>query len=80
MNNPDTEETLMWDTIKLKVREDSIKYSSNKKKARKNLQNVLEKRLLDLENRYQSTKEGEILEEIESIFCRPPCTFINIVK
>ncbi len=67
VNNPDTEETLLWDTIKLKVRGDSIKYSSNKKKARKNLQNVLEKRLLDLENRYQSTKEDEILEEIESI-------------
>ncbi len=43
-NNPDTNDILLWDTIKLKVRGDSIRYSSLKKKTRKNLQNILEKK------------------------------------
>jgi len=51
LDNPGTEDVLLWDTIKCRVRGTSVKYSSIKKKEREN-------KFKDLENLLIKAKEG----------------------
>ncbi|WP_284128489.1 hypothetical protein, partial [Klebsiella pneumoniae] len=53
--------TLLWDMIKLKVREKSLKFSADKKRKTNNRETSLEKKIFILEREL----ENPILEEIQ---------------
>ena len=49
LENPNTEERLLWEQIKCNIRRDSISYSFRRKRERDNLLETLEKRKLELQ-------------------------------
>jgi exonuclease III len=51
---------LLWDTIKLQVRGQSIKYGSQKKRSRDNILKALQRRLDSLEIRYNKNPNEEV--------------------
>ena len=55
---------LLWDTLKMQIRGKSIQYSSRKKKSNINLLKALEKRLGNMQTRYNLTMDQQIKDEI----------------
>ena len=61
VDNPNTEAQLLWDTMKMNIRGQTIKFSSRKKRAKNNLLKALERRLSNLENEYKNNPDPELL-------------------
>ncbi len=65
-NNPDTEPQLLWDTIKLCVRGETIRYASKNKKIKKNLLLELEKKLDQAQIEYADHPTGDLDQQINN--------------
>jgi exonuclease III len=65
--NQSADSVLLWDTIKLQVRGQSIKYSSRKKRSKNNILAALQRRLNHLELRYNKNPDGEIKTDIDLV-------------
>ena len=50
---------LLWEAIKLKIRTETIKYSSHKKRSKNNIMQALEKRLERLQTKFQANPTDE---------------------
>ncbi len=61
-DNPGTDAILLWDTIKCKIRGDTIQYSTEKKRNTVDKLKELERNLEYLENKNDNEKEEEIIE------------------
>ena len=58
---------LLWETLKLKIRTDTIQFSARKKRSKNNLFLALDKRLKRLEKEFQGNPTDEILEIIRLV-------------
>ena len=58
---------LLWETLKLKIRTDTIQFSARKKRSKNNLFLALDKRLKRLEKEFHGNPTDEILEIIRLV-------------
>ena len=59
-DNQGTEDRLMWETLKLKIRGESITYSAKKKRHRKNIIALLEHKIQKYEKEFDLNNSEEI--------------------
>lgn len=67
LDNKGADDMLLWDTIKLKIRGDSIAYSARKKRNLVNNIALLERKIKQLEKNYYVTQSDETLQNIENV-------------
>ena len=66
-NNTEADAQLLWDTIKCQIRGASIRYSSNKKRSKKNKVEALEKKLNFFEQKLSEGDSQDIRNRIQEI-------------
>ena len=65
-DNQGTEDRLMWETLKLKIRGESITYSAKKKRHRKNIIALLEHKIQKYEKEFDLNNSEETRKKIET--------------
>ena len=66
-DNPETEPSLLWDTVKCRIRGTTIAYSSSKKKEEKNDLKFLEQELAKLKLKYEERLDDDLICQISQI-------------